>query len=84
MSVDRNLYDRLRRRILMFYFAAGINLVMAIWVLSAGTGKVASSTLWIVVLIFLGFAVLNFRMARTLRRQWDDHLKQQQQKSVTE
>ena len=84
MSVDRNLYDRLRRRILMFYFAAGINLVMAIWVLSAGTGKVASSTLWIVVLIFLGFAVLNFRMARTLRRQWGDHLKQQQQKSVTE
>jgi positive regulator of sigma E activity len=84
MSVDRNLYDRLRRRILMFYFAAGINLVMGIWVLSAGTGKVASSTLWIIVLIFLGFAVLNFRMARTLRRQWDDHLKQQQQKSVTE
>lgn len=77
MTVDRNLYDRLRKRILMFYFAAGINLVMGLWVLSAGAGKVASGTLWIIVLIFLGFAALNFHMARKLRRQWDNHLRQQ-------
>jgi hypothetical protein len=83
MTIDRDLYERLRRRILMFYFAAGINLVMGIWVLSAGSGKVASGTLWIIVLVFLGFAALNFRMARRLRRQWDDHLKQSQ-KSANE
>jgi hypothetical protein len=84
MATDREMYDRLRRRMLMFYFAAGVNLLMALWVLSAGAGKVGAGTLWIVVLIFLGFAALNFHMARTLKRQWDNHLKQQQQSSVNE
>ena len=78
MTVDRALYDRMRRRMLMFYFAAGINLVMALWVLSVGAGKAASGTLWLIVLVFLGFAALNFYMARRLKRQWDDYLRQNQ------
>ena len=80
--IDHDLYSRLRKRMLMFYFAAGINLVMALWVLSAGAGKVSAGTLWLIVLIFLAFAALNFYMARTLKRQWDNHL--QQQKGVNE
>ena len=81
MSVDRTLYERLRRRMLMFYFAAGINLVMALWVLSVGAGKAASGTLWLIVLVFLGFAALNYYMARRLKRQWDDYLRQLQAQS---
>lgn len=84
MSIDRNLYQRLRKRILMFYFAAGINLVMALWVLSVGAGKVASNTLWLIVLIFLVFAALNFYMARTLKKQWDNHVRQLSAKSGDE
>ena len=76
MMIDRNLYERLRKRILMFYFAAGINLLMALWVLSVGAGKVAAGTLWLIVLIFLTFTALNFYMARTLKRQWDTHVRQ--------
>jgi hypothetical protein len=76
MTVDRDLYGRLRKRILMFYFAAGINMLMALWVLSVGAGKVASDTLWLIVLIFLTFTALNFYMARKLKRQWDDHVRQ--------
>ena len=76
MTIDRNLYERLRKRILMFYFAAGINLLMALWVLSVGAGKVEAGTLWLIVLIFLSFTALNFYMARTLKRQWDNHVRQ--------
>lgn len=75
--MDRDLYSRLRKRMLMFYFAAGINLVMSLWVLSAGAGSVASGTLAVVVLIFFAFAALNFYMARVLKKQWDAHLRQQ-------
>ena len=83
-KTDPDLYERLRKRMLMFYFAAGINLVMALWVMSVGMGQVASATLLIILAIFFGFAGLNFYMARQLRRQWDAHLRQQQQKATTE
>ena len=76
--MDRDLYSRLRKRMLMFYFAAGINLVMSIWVLSVGAGLVATGMLAVVVLIFFAFAALNFYMARVLKKQWDAHLRQQQ------
>jgi len=77
MAVNRDIYERLRKRMLMFYFAAGINIVMALWVLSAGAGQVESGTLGVILLIFIAFAALNFYMARVLKRQWDNHLRQQ-------
>jgi len=75
--VDRDLYQRLRKRMLMFYFAAGINLVMALWVMSSGGGQVAGSTLLLIIGLFLAFAALNFYMARVLRKQWSAHVRQQ-------
>ncbi len=79
--VDRDLHQRLRKRMLMFYFAAGINMVMAVWAMSAGAGQVASGTLAIILVMFLAFAALNFYMARVLRKQWDAHVRGQLQKS---
>ena len=75
--MDRDLYNRLRKRMLMFYFAAGINLVMGLWVISAGAGTVSDGKVTIISLIFLAFAALNFYMARVLKKQWDAHLRQQ-------
>ena len=69
-AVDRDLYSRLRKRMLMFYFAAGINLVMALWVMSVGATQAASGMLVIIVLIFFAFAALNFYVARKLRTRW--------------
>ena len=81
--MDRELYARLRKRMLMFYFAAGINLLMALWVMSVGATQAASGTLVIVTLIFFAFAALNFYMARVLKKQWEDHLRQQQPTQTT-
>ena len=79
--MDQDLYTRLRKRMLMFYFAAGINLVMAVWVMSAGAGQTAGSTLAMITALFLAFAALNFYMARVLRRQWEQHVRQHQQRA---
>jgi len=79
--MDQDLYSRLRKRMLMFYFAAGINFVMALWVMSVGSGQVSGGTLAVILLMFLGFAAVNFYMARVLRRQWEQHVRQHQQRA---
>ena len=74
--MEQDLQKKMRKRLLTFYFAAGLNLIMGMWVFSAG-GQVASGTRSIIVLVFLVFAALNFYMARRLRKQWDAYLRQQ-------
>lgn len=61
----------LRKRILMFYFAAGLNVVMGIIVLASGSGVAAQGTLWLIALVFLAFAGLNYYLARTLRKRYE-------------
>ncbi|MGZ8267712.1 MAG: hypothetical protein ACXW20_09170 [Burkholderiales bacterium] len=70
--------DNIRKRILMFYFVGGVNLFMAVYVMSAGAGTVAGGTLTTIAFIFIAFAALNFYVARTLRKRWR-HLASQQQ-----
>lgn len=62
--------DAIRKRILLFYFAGGVNLFMAAYVMSAGAGNVESGMLITISLIFIVFALLNFYVARKLRTRW--------------
>jgi hypothetical protein len=59
---------QLRKRMLMFYFAAGVNLLMAFWVFSVGA-QAASGSFTTVMLVFLGFAGVNYYMARRIGKQ---------------
>ena len=60
---------QLRKRVLLFYFAAGVNLLMALWVGSAGGGSRASGgTITMITLVFIAFAGLNYYMARKLQK----------------
>ena len=70
-------YPALRRRVLMFYFAAGLNLLMGLYVMSAGSAVAERSTVWLISLVFLAFAGLNYYMARILAKRWDAHVRQQ-------
>ena len=81
-GIDQELYNRLRKRMLMFYFAAGVNLIMGLWVMSVGATQQASGTIVAVVLIFLGFAWLNYYMARKIKHQWDEHLRQHRERQM--
>ena len=72
---------QLRKRILMFYFAAGINLVMATWVVSVGSGQVASGTLTTITIVFIVFAGLNYYVARYLQKKWAREVRRQGESS---
>ena len=52
---------QLRKRVLLFYFAAGANLVMALWVVTAAGGQVAGGTLAGIIAIVLGAALVYLR-----------------------
>ncbi len=66
----------LRKRILLFYVAAGLNLGMGFFVLTTGGGTATRGTLWMIALVFLGFAALNYYVARSLRSKWEAVVRQ--------
>jgi hypothetical protein len=71
--------QNVRRRILLFFFFAGLNLCMAMYVFVAGANSEApGSTLSFVALVFLAFAALNFYVARMLRKRLDAQLRGRQ------
>lgn len=72
----------LRKRVLLFYVAAGLNLGMGFFVLTAGAGAAPRGTLWMIALVFLVFALLNFYVARTLRRRWAEMARQQRKDAL--
>jgi hypothetical protein len=59
---------QLRKRMLIFYFASGVNFLMALWVWSAGAGQAPRGTLTLIMLVFLAFAGLNYYMARRINK----------------
>ena len=74
-----NLPDErnVRKRILMFFFAAGLNLCMSLYVFVAGASQ-GGGTLTLVGLVFLSFAALNFYVARMLRKRLEAQLQGRQ------
>ena len=60
---------QLRKRVLVFYFAAGVNLLMALWVASVGGSSAAGGGMvTLVTLVFIGFGGVNYYMARKLQK----------------
>jgi MFS-type transporter involved in bile tolerance (Atg22 family) len=59
---------QLRKRMLMFFFAAGVNLLMAFWVATVGSSQAGGASLMVVMLVFLGFAAVNYYMARRIQK----------------
>ena len=60
---------QLRKRVLLFYFAAGVNLLMALWVGSVGgSSEAGGGTVTVVTLVFIGFAGVNYYMARKVQK----------------
>jgi hypothetical protein len=63
---------RLKKRIIAFYFAGFLNLVLGLYVLINGRALVEPTT-WLVLLgFFFGFAAVDFWFARKLRKEWRD------------
>jgi hypothetical protein len=67
--VNQPTLASIRKRMLLLYFAGGVNLFMAIYVMSAGAGAIEPGKLTTIAVIFIAFAILNFYLARKMRTQ---------------
>jgi hypothetical protein len=72
-------YAAFKKRVLMFYFAAGLNALMGFYVISSGGAIAERGTVWLIACIFIAFAGLNYYMARTLVRRWETQARQQKE-----
>jgi uncharacterized membrane protein len=62
--------DRIRKRILMFYFAGFFNLALGLYVLINGRSMLEPG-MWItLVVFFFGFAAVDFWFPRVLKKRW--------------
>lgn len=62
--------DRIKRRVLAFYFAGFLNLVLGLYVLLNGRSLVEQGTWYLLLAFFFGFAAVDFWFARNLRKNW--------------
>lgn len=62
--------ERIKRRILAFYFAGFLNLVLGLYVLFNGRAFLEQGTWLILLAFFFVFAAVDFWFPRVLRRNW--------------
>lgn len=67
---QRQLEERLKKRMLAFYFAGVINLLIGLYVLAAGAAHMGQGTAMLIALFFLGFAAVDFYFPRAMKKKW--------------
>jgi hypothetical protein len=77
--------ERLRRRILAFYFAGAVNLVLGLYTLIEGPALVGRETTVLLVLFFFGFALVDFYFPRAMKKKWlEDQARQAAERAKRE
>jgi hypothetical protein len=64
------LERKFKRRMLAFYFAGVVNLVIGVYVLLFGGQFMARGTALLVALFFLGFAAVDFYFPKMMKKKW--------------
>jgi len=67
---------RIRKRIVMFYAAGVVNLVLGLYVLVEGRAFLPPETARWLVLFFFAFAAVDFWFPRMLKRKWEEAVAQ--------
>ena len=62
--------DRIKKRILMFYFAGFFNLALGLYVLINGRSFVEPGMWVTLIAFFFGFAAVDFWFPRMLKKKW--------------
>ncbi len=62
--------DKLKKRIIMFYAAGVVNLLIGAYVLFFGRGFLPEDKITLLILFFLGFAALDFWMPSMMKKKW--------------
>lgn len=62
--------ERLKRRMLLFYFAGTVNLVLGAYVLVFGGSFLENDKVMILSFFFLAFAAVDFYFPYAMKRKW--------------
>lgn len=62
--------DKLKKRIIMFYAAGVVNLVVGVYILLFGRGFLPDDKVTILLVFFLGFAAVDFWMPQMMKKKW--------------
>ena len=62
--------ERLRKRIIMFYLAGIINLVLGLYVLFAGSSVLPADKVMMLSLFFFAFAAVDFYFPYMMKKKW--------------
>ena len=62
--------DRLRKRIIMFYLAGVINLVLGLYVLFQGASVLPPDKVMMLSLFFFAFAAVDFYFPYAMKKKW--------------
>lgn len=61
---------RLKKRMLAFYFAGVVNLVLGVYVLIEGSAFLGRNTALLLALFFLAFAAVDFYFPKAMKKKW--------------
>ena len=64
--------DRLKKRIVMFYGAAVINVFLGLYVFIEGSSFLPKDTATWLVIFFLTFAAVDFYMPYAIKKKWEE------------
>lgn len=62
--------DKLKKRIIMFYAAGVVNLLIGGYILLFGRSFLPEDKILMLILFFLGFAAVDFIMPNMIKRKW--------------
>ena len=68
--MEEELQKKLKNRMLAFYFAGFVNLVIGLYVLFYGAAYMSRGMAFLVALFFLGFAALDFYFPKMMQKRW--------------
>jgi hypothetical protein len=68
--MEPGMDDKLKKRIIMFYAAGVLNLLIGGYVLLFGRSFLPEDKITMLILFFLGFAALDFWMPQLMKKKW--------------
>ena len=76
--------DKTKKRIYLFYAAGVVNLLIGAYVLFFGRGFLPEDKILMLILFFLGFALLDFWMPIMIKKKWaaDQAKREAQQRAM--
>jgi hypothetical protein len=68
--MEQDMDDKVKKRIIMFYAAGVVNLLIGGYILLFGRSFIPEDKILMLILFFLGFAAVDFIMPNMIKKKW--------------